>query len=230
MGRVNLNPIHFLSPLNLSSLSSSRRQEREEMGMGAIAAGLAWRAGRGRAASRARPARARPSRGAWTRHPNAACGRPGAAPAAAQPAAPAARWRGPAPGSRPRRRSAGQRRGRRSPGGGPAAARGQARPPGGWRLGSRPRWRAVRRPRPAWRDGTRWRWRTVRRPRPARRDSTRWRRRGARGQPFSRPCRGRVCRIRTHVFGTAAVRAAHLQDGDDLIFVCAIVHVSVHEQ
>ena len=38
---------------------------------------------------------------------------------------------------------------------------------------------------------------------------------------------GRIC---THVFRTAAVRVALLQDGSDLIFMCAIVRVSIHEQ
>ena len=96
--------------------------------MGAIAAGLAWRAGRGRAASRARPARARPSRGAWTRHPSAApvvvarglwlarrdargCPARGPGGAVARPAAGLARRRVargcPVPGSRPRRRGLG---------------------------------------------------------------------------------------------------------------------------
>jgi len=122
----NTNP-NFFPTFSLFLIhSASGKQTREGRGGHGRRFYLPGAAGRGRATSsaRARPARARPSTGAWTRHPSAApvvvarglwlarrdargCPARGPGGAVARPAAGLARRRVargcPAPGSRPRR-------------------------------------------------------------------------------------------------------------------------------
>jgi len=196
MGRVNPNPIHFLSPLSLSSLSSSGRQEgRGGNGHGGYSSrpGLArWPGARGFEGAAGQGAAVQ---GRLDAAPRRGPGGGGARPAAVLARRPRLLWRGgarpAAPGSRPRRRPAwlaasapAQR-----------TARGLQRPargPGGGRPGSRPRpQRSARRaasgaaPAPL-EPGTRRRWRL----RPARRYSGAWARgsAGGRGLAAQRAC------------------------------------------
>ena len=161
MGRVNPNPIHFLSPLSLSSLSSSGRQEgRGGNGHGGYSSrpGLArWPGARGFEGAAGQGAAVQ---GRLDAAPRRGPGGGGARPAAVLARRPRLLWRGgarpAAPGSRPRRRpawlaaSAPAQRTARGLGRGPGAARARdaasvapaACPALQRSLGARLRWRA----------------------------------------------------------------------------------------